>query len=338
MNPKFKISPLLGMLLVLFTQSCIVIQPFGSGARRGTMNIEIIRKADRLFTRDHILVIPVTGVVNQRGSSGFIKSKGMLVELKDRLMRAELDPNLKGVVLKIESPGGSVTASDLIHREIMQFKKKKNVPVVAMMGNVAASGGVYIAMAADRIHALPTTLTGSIGVIMTLPQMEKLSRKIGFDVAVVKSGSNKDAGSPFRDLTSEQRALFQEIIDQYYVQFTDIILESREGKGLTREILAEIADGRVFLPQIALEYHLIDGIKYPDEIYTEVKNLAQIDDAHIVTYEYPFSYRGHYHASAPMETPVAHPPDRGDINLLKLDMNSWQNQLGGAEFMYLWIP
>ncbi len=315
-----------------------MIQPFGGSTRRGDMDTEVIQGADKFFTKDHILVIPMTGIVNQHGDSGFITSRGMLVELKDRLMRAEGDPNLKGIVLKIESPGGSVTASDLIHHEIKQFKKKKDVPIVAMMGNVAASGGYYIAMAADEVHAIPTTITGSVGVVMMLPQIEKLGRNIGFDMAIIKSGEHKDSGSPFRKLTDEQRSIFQDITDHYYEQFIDIILEGRAKKGLTREELAGIADGRILLPETALEHRLIDGINYPDEIFAKVMQLAGIDDAHVVTYEYPYSYRGHYHASMPGKPPVTGSSAEGDINLLKLDMNRWMEQGVEAEFMYLWIP
>jgi signal peptide peptidase SppA len=141
--------------------------------------------------------------------------------------KAEEDDNVKALIVRINSPGGTITSSDLIYREIDTFKSRRKVPVVAVMMDVAASGGYYAALAADTIVALPTTVTGSIGVIMLTVNAQGLMEKIGVAPLAIKSGEMKDAGSPFRPLTTEERAVFQSVIDQMYGRFVTLISRSR---------------------------------------------------------------------------------------------------------------
>jgi protease-4 len=174
----------------------------------------------------------------------------------DQLHRYKDDGSIKAIVLRINSPGGVVAPVQEIHRELTKLQKK----VVVSMGSTAASGAYYIACAADWIFANPGTVTGSIGVIMQFPKLGELMKKLGIEQEVIKSGRYKDAGSAYRKLTPEERELFQETIDDVYDQFLDAILEGRQHKELTRELIEEIADGRVLSGRQALEKELVDQL------------------------------------------------------------------------------
>lgn len=339
MKTFFKaLRPASALALCVFMTGCISVALPGSGRNRGQVTPEIIQEADHFWTRDEVLVIPLTGIVSVGDAHGLLGGEtGMLVSLKDRLKAAEKDRFLKAVILKIDSPGGGVTASDLIYHEIVEFKKKTGLPVIAMMNGTAASGGFYIAMAADEIYALPTTVTGSIGVIITLPGLQGLSQKIGFEMRVIKSGIHKDGGSPWLALDPSDREIFQSMIDDSYQRFLSVILEGRGDKGLTREALLPIADGRVMTAQTALDNHLIDGIIYPDEVIEKAKTLAGLSDAMVVTYEYRYNYRGNIYARQPESAPKMR-EGGGDLNLINFDLNSLTDSFHGAKFMYMWAP
>ncbi len=165
------------------------------------------------------------------------------------------DPSVKALVLRINTPGGSVAPVQEIHRELTKLKK----PIVASMASTAASGGYYIASAADTIVANPGTLTGSIGVIMQFTKMRGLYEKIGLEQQIIKSGQFKDAGSIFRDLTEAEKDILQETVDDVYNQFIDAIFESRE-KHLTRDEIVKLADGRIFSGKQAQTHKLVDKL------------------------------------------------------------------------------
>lgn len=165
------------------------------------------------------------------------------------------DPNVKAIILRINTPGGSVAPVQEIFSELRKLEK----PIVASMGSTAASGGYYIACAADTIMANPGTLTGSIGVIMQFTKLKGLYDKVGLEHQVIKSGQFKDSGSMFRDLTEDDIAILQETVDDVYNQFVDAIAESREDT-LTRDEIIKLADGRIFSGRQALEHKLIDKL------------------------------------------------------------------------------
>ena len=174
------------------------------------------------------------------------------------------DPSIKAIVVRIDSPGGSVAPVQEIYSELKKVEK----PIVASMGGSAASGGYYIACAADTIFANPGTLTGSIGVIMQFTQLKGLYDKVGLGHQVIKSGDFKDTGSPFRDLTEQERAVLQSTVDDVYNQFVDTIFEAR-GNLLTRAEIVELADGRIYSGKQALDSKLLDQLgNLPDAIKT----------------------------------------------------------------------
>ena len=193
---------------------------------------------------DKVAVIEIAGAIYS--SESVIK----------QLHRYENNASVKAIVLRMNSPGGGVAAVQEIYREITRSKKK----FVVSMGSTAASGAYYIACAADQVFANPGTLTGSIGVIMQFPKYGGLMKKLGIDREVIKSGEYKDAGSPYRELTPEERELFQETIDDVYQQFLDAIIEGRQDRGLTREQLEKVADGRIMSGRQALDKNLVDKL------------------------------------------------------------------------------
>jgi len=207
-----------------------------------------------------------------------------------RLKEVESDGGFAAVLLKFNTPGGSVTASDILYQEIAAFKERTGLPVIAYMEGLCASGGVYAAMAADRIIAHPTTITGSIGVILQQVNIAGLLDKIGVDMTPVKSGDFKDMGSPFRSPTPEENALMQDIIAQMHQRFADTVAAARH---LPREEVDRFADGRVFLAHQALEYRLIDGEGAFDDAFSAAAAAAGRDknDLRLVAWRTKESYQ-----------------------------------------------
>ena len=236
-----------------------------------------------------VVVIPVRGKIDDDPKMGLLQDKpSMLQEFVAQLRKAEADDQVGAVLLKIDSPGGSVTASDLLYHEIAAFKGRTGKKVVAALMNVAASGGYYMALPADHIVAHPTTITGSVGVLFLQPKVTGLMEKIGVGVDVNKSGKNKDMGSPFRQSSPEEKVIFQELTDRLAKRFLDLVEQHRK---LDKNALAEVATARVYLADEALERRLVDQIGYLNDAVSKAKELAGMPrDAKVVVYrrsEYP---------------------------------------------------
>ncbi len=186
-----------------------------------------------------------------------------LIEIKDVIKSSEQtvkdidkckkSPNIKAIVVHIESPGGTVVPCQEIYKAIRELGK----PTVASLGIYAASGGYYIACACDKIVSNPGTMTGSIGVIMNFPNVSELIKKIGIKFNVIKSRPHKDIGSPYRDLTLEERKLLKGVVDDVYDQFVNVVME---GRGLSRDEVLEVADGRIMSGRQAFELELVDTL------------------------------------------------------------------------------
>jgi len=198
-------------------------------------------KSSRFAFGDKIAIVEVKGVISQ--------SSGIIEELQQYLE----DEGVKAIILRIDSPGGGVGPAQEIYREVIKIKGKKKV--VTSMGSVAASGGYYIASASDRIVANPGTITGSIGVIMQFSNLEELLKKIGIKGVVIKSGEHKDIGSPFREMTSEEKRIMQEVLDNVHQQFIQAVAEGRK---LDRSKVVQIADGRIMTGEQAKNLGLVD--------------------------------------------------------------------------------
>ena len=206
---------------------------------------------------------------------GVISVEGAIVDSRDmveQLVEFRKDKRIRCIILRIDSPGGGVGASQEIYREILKTRETKHV--IASMGGVAASGGYYIAAASDRIVANPGTITGSIGVIMEFVQFQELARKIGISLEVLKSGEYKDIGSPHREMTEQERVLLTDLILDIQGQFVKAVAE---GRNLPEEKVREIADGRVFSGLMARDLGLIDQIGNFQDAVELAKEMSGIE-------------------------------------------------------------
>ncbi|MBI5664572.1 MAG: signal peptide peptidase SppA [Nitrospirae bacterium] len=192
---------------------------------------------------EKVALVKVTGVI--------IDSASVIEELKEYAD----DASIKAIVLRVDSPGGAVAPSQEIHEEVIKIKQNKKV--IVSMGTVAASGGYYISAPADKIVANAGTLTGSIGVIMELPNFEGLMKKIGVETQIVKSGKHKDMASVFRSLSPEEKQILQTVLDDVHNQFIQAV---SEGRGIKFEEIKNIADGRIFTGRMAKEIGLVDEL------------------------------------------------------------------------------
>ncbi len=281
---------------------------------------------EALLTGGKVAVIDVEGVIlNAAGGGLLLPREHPVVHLLEQLDKAREDFRVKAVILRINSPGGSVTASELMHHEILRFREAGK-PVVAMMTDVAASGGYYIACACDEIYACRSTVTGSIGVIMQTFDATGTMQKIGLKAHAIKSGELKGAGSPFETLSPEERAVFQAVIMDLYEQFVDVVAAGRPE--LTREEVLALADGRIYTAPQALERKLIDHIGTMDHAVARAKQLAGIETTTLVTYVRPWGYAPNYYARQAWAAPET------NIGLLNLQLG---DQMGRSwpPFMYL---
>ncbi len=183
--------------------------------------------------------------------------------------------DVSAIVLRIDCPGGAVGASQEIYRQFKRLRSEQDIVIVASMGNVAASGGYYIAAAADSIVANPGTVTGSIGVITQFTQVDTLLRRVGLAFNTITSGRFKDSGSPFRPMRERERALFQGVIDDTYDQFVEAVAE---GRAMTVEQVKEIADGRVLTGRQALAVGLVDALGNLDDAAAIARRMVEAPD------------------------------------------------------------
>jgi protease IV len=278
-----------------------------------------------------ILLTDISGFLSEEGETPTVVIGAppprvpLLVRFREALKKAEEDRNVKALVVRINSAGGTVTAADIMFKELEMFKRATRIPVVAVMMDVAASGGYYVALAADTIIAHPTTVTGSIGVIMVTLNAEGLLQKLGLAAAAIKSGERKDMGSPFRTLTDEERKIFQSVIDGLHGQFVSRLVEARK---LPLETVKTLADGRVYTAQQALELKLIDRIGYMDDALQVARRAIGVDEARVIVYHRPLEYRATYYA-------------RSEVSPGSLDTTVAQlaSVVGaGPRFLYMWWP
>ncbi len=274
---------------VFFSGTCGIAA--GAGATAGSNDNKPSKMKESLVDGKpeavkKIAVITIEGMIMESMGTG----PGTVSLVSSSLKAIEEDENVVGVLLAIDTPGGGVTASDRIYHDLAEFKKRTKLPIHAVFYDVAASGGYYVAMAADHITAHPTTVTGSIGVISKFYNVSGAMDKLGVSVNVVKSLNNegkvsfKDMGSPYRPMTPEERKLLQGLITEMWVRFTDVVIEGRQGK-MKPEKIRELADGRVFTGRQAKAAGLVDAVGYRDDVYKAIREAAKSPDAKIVAYK-----------------------------------------------------
>jgi protease-4 len=296
-------------------------------ARKQLVEQELLRES--FFAVDKIALIDVEGImVNDTRFQLLGEGEHPVSLLLEQLDKARRDRNVKAVILRINSPGGTVVASELMHDEITHFRKNTGKPVIALMMDVAASGGYYIACACDEIVAQPSSVTGSIGVIMQMFEASGTMDMIGVTADAIISGSHKDTGSPLRKMRPEERELFQQIVNDMYERFVHVVDEGRPGLDEAR--VRALADGRVYIAAQALENGLIDRIAGVRETVRDVKKRVGARKIRLVAYRRPLDYRANYYARAPYSSPQ-------ETNIINVDLPDWLAS-PSPRFMYLWVP
>jgi protease IV len=314
----------LAMIFLLLVSGCIRVDlfPGGGKAKETTLSGE---------GEDKILLIDLSGMLTTAKSSGIVEEPSLPARIKEELTKAKLDEHVKAVVLRINTPGGTVTASDLVYHELRIFKKERQVPVIASIMDLGTSGGYYVAMAADHILVHPSTITGSIGVIMVTMNAQGLLEKVGVAPTAIVSGPKKAMGSPFRPMSDEELAIFQHVIDNSYERFLTVVAEGRPG--LSKEKIRDLADGRIFTAELAHAHGLVDDIGYLDEAIELAKKEAKLEKAQVITYT-----RGggaHHNIYSRFD-----PPQIESIGFPKVDTNALFNVISGGtpQMLYMWIP
>ena len=279
-----------------------------------------------------ILLVDISAVISEKKRSkglGLDTGASLVARIKEELQKAEKDESVKGIVVKINSPGGTVTATDTIYHELVEFKKRTGARIIACVTGLAASGGYYVASAADEIIAHPTSITGNIGVMALKFNVDQLLSKVGIQEETVKSADKKDIWSPFRPSTPEEKEIIQTVINTLYERFVEVVFVGRRPR-LSREEVERLADGRIFTAEQALEVKLVDRIGYLDDAIREMKQSLKLDEARVIAYHRAGSYRGTIYSGFPQATD-------SNINLVSID-GDFQSLLPEVQFMYLWRP
>jgi protease-4 len=293
--------------IVLFLMLIGVVAVFATG-QRGVFTEEVIKEGPRATK---IAVITVQGIIDDEQAQGVYR----------RLKSAREDERVKGLIVRINSPGGTISGSDEIHNEILKYRSQTDKPVVAFMQGVAASGGYYTSVACDEIIAEPTTITGSVGVIFGyLVLQELLEEKLGIQPVIIKSGLRKDWPSSFRQPTQEElKYLEDKVLTPAYERFVKVVADGRPS--LTLDDVKRLGDGSIYHAQEAVDEKLIDKVGYLDDAIDEVKSLAGIEQARVVEYRKPFS--------------LANLLRSRSSNLLKIDRAKLY-ELSTPQVLYLW--
>ena len=280
---------------------------------------------------EKVLVVSISGLITTKPNQTFIRTMPSLVqETVAQLKKAETDKNIKSLLIKVDSPGGTVTAGDMLYHEIMAYKQRTGVKIVVSMMGTAASGGYYVSLPADVIMAHPTTITGSVGVIVMRPDLSGLMDKIGVDVRVTKSGDQKDMGSPFREATPEEEKLLKGVTDDLARRFLSLVQKHR---GIEEPVLSEVASAKVYLAAEAQKLGLIDGLGYLDDALEEARKIAGLpENVRVVAYrrtKYPddnlYNDATSYHGGT-------------GVSLIDVGLPGKDAAALNPGFYYLWAP
>jgi protease-4 len=278
------------------------------------------------FRPGKVAITEIEGMLVNARTGGFLQpTENKLSLFTQQMERAANDAAVRAVVLRVNSPGGTVTASDVMYQTILRFRSETGKPVVASTQEVAASGAYYIACAADRIVAHPTSVIGSVGVVFNTFDASGTMSMVGLRSEAIKSGEFKDMGSPLRAISPGERQIMQGMVDEYHARFVDVITRHRP---IHADRLAECTDGRVFSGQRAVELKLVDQVGLLDDAIDLAKELAGAPRASVIMYKRPYGYRGSIYADASTPEPRA--------NVLTLELPD--GVLLPRGFYYLWQP
>lgn len=321
--------PLLAASCLLILTACTPVVNINLVPGREQLKAQPVYPGEQA-SRDQVAIIDVRGALIDAQLPGLLSDAPNPVDrFVAQLHMAEKDQAIKGVIVRITSPGGTVTASDIMHQELVRFRRESGKPVVASIGEVGASGGYYLALAADRLYAEPTAITGSVGVIMPTINFSQGMAKLGIVSRSVKSGANKDLANPLEPMRDSQYAVLQRMVDDMYARFRGLVAERRPG--INPADLGVVTDGSVFTGVRAKELGLIDETGGVREAFEETKRLAGLKSATLVK----FASEGLAPRSAYSVAPSS--GDR-EINLVQLNLPAGlpAGASPGAMY-YLWV-
>ena len=285
-----------------------------------------VMKDEGVFLDDKVVIIDVDGLIMNRRKRGLFGGENPVSLFVEKLIKARKDDDVVGLILRINSPGGSVTASDIMYEQVLRFRRERpDVPVVALIEDVGASGGYYLACSAQEIVAHPTSVTGSIGVVVPAISFAGTMAKIGITAQAVTSGPFKDMASPLKALDPADLKILQGIVDEFHVRFVSVVDAGRPA--LTAEKIRAIADGRIYTGEQALANGLVDRLGQMEDVVDRIKILAGEDRVKVVMYHRPLGYRGSAYAESVPPTPQVNLVNISADNLLELTQ---------PQFLYLW--
>jgi len=324
-------------LLALLQSTILLLALAGCGQRTVRIDLvpvenplspQVVESDPGVFVSDEIALVNVSGLLSNAAAGSFLShGSNPVSDFRETLHAIEQDPAVKAVVLRLNSPGGTVTASDMMYRDLLAFKKRTHKPVVAEMLDVCASGGYYVSCGADYRMAYPSTITGSIGVIIQTLNFTGTLGKLGITAKAITSRENKDMGSPLRPMTANDEKLLKGLVDEFYGQFLKIVQQSPQH--VAAADWSMVTDGRVFTGTDAQRLGLVDQIGSLDEALAKAKQLAGITRAKVIMYTHNDSYKGSAYAQAPGGSP--------QVNMLNLNLDtSGILPSTRPEFLYLW--
>ena len=290
MNKRRWVAIIIAVVLLVFSiVSSSITQKSENKKQMGQINEllygndDVQEQVEEAGTSDQKIVkLVVEGTIVDDGTSGLFSSGGYNHEsFMKQLAAIKADPQVKGILLEINSPGGSVYETAEITRALKDIQKDKKIPIYATMESQAASGGYYIAASSDKIFATEDTMTGSIGVIMSSMNYSGLMEKLGIADSTIKSGALKDIGSSSRPQTEQDKEVLQAFVDSMYGRFVKVVAEGRK---MNETDVRKLADGRIYDGAQAVDNGLVDEIGYPDQALQALKKDKKLSDAQVVTY------------------------------------------------------
>ncbi len=313
------------MLLAAFVSGCYVnVAPdLGSFGRISPLQ-QVVVLGDGDGPR--LALLEIDGVISEASPQNpfGIERPSMLATAREVLRRAAEDDENAGLLLRIHSPGGTVTASETLHHLVHAYKKETGRPVVAYLQGIATSGGYYTAVASDEVVAHPVAITGSIGVIMTGVNLSGLLDRFGIADQTFTSGPYKDSGSMLRTMRDDERVYLQGVIDELERSFIEAVDAGRPA--LDIESIEKLADGRIYTARTALDLGLVDSIGHLEDAVRALEKRAEISDSSVVMYRRASEYRDNVYSGVDI-------PIHVDIDVLSFD----RRRLAPG-FYYLWAP
>ena len=333
MRPTTVLRGMLFVALLVSGTGCISIDLLNGGGPEAELVETVVRGEDG----PKILLIDIDGVIggsNEMSSFFGGDDFSMVARVQEVLDRARRDDDVRAILLRIDSPGGTATASEQIYTTIMRFRQERGIPVMAQFLGTAASGGYYIAMSADTIQAHPTTITGSIGVIFSSLSFAGLMEKIGVEDQTVTGGIYKDAGSPFRRLSDVEREQLQLIVDDLHERFREIVALGRPN--LPPDQILTLSEGQIFSASQALSNGLVDQIGTLEDAANTLEERLGIEQSRVISYHRPRQIRRNLYTRAAMVPSLS--GAASEFSAEAWALKQLAQILARPGFHYLWWP